>query len=147
LSNDTLSATILLDTCAVIWLVNAEPLPVGVIGAINHAGRTGGVFVSTASAWEIGLLSRPKPRRKPMPEFWPDPKTWFTKLMAMPGIREAPITPAIAIDASYLPGDFHADPMDRLIIATARHLGMPIVTADRKIIAYAEAGFVRVIPC
>ena len=67
--------------------------------------------------------------------------------MAGPGIKEAPITPAIAIDASYLPGDFHADPMDRLLVATARHLGMPIITSDRKIIAYAEAGFVRVIPC
>jgi hypothetical protein len=55
--------------------------------------------------------------------------------------------PRIAIDTSHLPGDLRSDPMDRLIIATARHLGMPIVTADRKIIAYAEAGFVRVIPC
>ncbi|HEY0423571.1 MAG TPA: hypothetical protein VGC82_09645 [Rhodopila sp.] len=47
----------------------------------------------------------------------------------------------------HLPGAFHADPGDRLIIATARHLGTPIVTGDRKILAYAEAGFVRVIPC
>ena len=82
-----------------------------------------------------------------MPQFIPDPKTWFAKLMAMPGIREAPLNATIAIDASYLPGAFHADPMDRLIVATARHLGMPIVTSDRKIIAYAEAGHVRVIPC
>jgi PIN domain nuclease of toxin-antitoxin system len=67
--------------------------------------------------------------------------------MALPGIREAPITAAIAIDSSHLPGDLLADPMDRLIIATARHLGMPIVTGDRKILTYAEAGFVRAIPC
>jgi PIN domain nuclease of toxin-antitoxin system len=67
--------------------------------------------------------------------------------MAGPAIKEAPITPAIAIDASYLPGDFHADPMDRLIVATARHLGMPVVTSDRKILGYAEAGFVRAIAC
>jgi hypothetical protein len=46
-----------------------------------------------------------------------------------------------------LSGNLHADPGDRLIIATARHLGMPIVTSDRKILAYAEAGFVRAIPC
>ena len=59
--------------------------------------------------------------------------------------RKLPI--GIAIDASYLPGDFHADPMDRLIVATARHRGIPIVTSDRKIIAYAEAGYVNVIPC
>ncbi len=67
--------------------------------------------------------------------------------MAGPGIKEAPLNPAVAIDACYLPGDFHADPTDRLIVAAARHLGMPIVTRDRKIIAYAEAGHVQVIAC
>jgi PIN domain nuclease of toxin-antitoxin system len=67
--------------------------------------------------------------------------------MAGPGIRQATLTPAIAIDASYLPGELHGDPGDRLLIATARHLGMPIVTRDRRIIAYAEAGWVRVIAC
>jgi PIN domain nuclease of toxin-antitoxin system len=65
----------------------------------------------------------------------------------MPGIREASITADVAIDACYLPGDFHADPMDRLIVATARHLGLPLVTSDRKIIAYAAAGYVDIIPC
>jgi PIN domain nuclease of toxin-antitoxin system len=39
------------------------------------------------------------------------------------------------------------DPMGRLIIATARHLAMPVVTSDRKITACADAGFLRVIPC
>ena len=135
---------VLLDTCAVIWLVNAGPLSATAIDTIRRAD---GVYVSTASAWEIGMLSRPKPGRIALPQFMPDPKTWFARLMAMPGIREAPISAAIAIDASHLPGDLHSDPMDRLIVATARHLGMPIVTSDRKIIAYAEAGHVRVIPC
>ena len=41
----------------------------------------------------------------------------------------------------------HGDPADRLIIATARHLGTPVVTRDAKIRAYAEAGHVRVVPC
>jgi len=64
-----------------------------------------------------------------------------------PGIREVAFSPDIAIDASYLPGDLHGDPADRMIIATARHLGLPIVTRDSRIIAYAEAGFVGVIAC
>jgi PIN domain nuclease of toxin-antitoxin system len=140
-------SAVLLDTWAVIWLANGMALPPGARRAIVYAGLTDGVFVSTASAWEIGLLSRPGSGRPPALQCEPDPKTWFTKVMAGPGIKEAPITPAIAIDSSHLPGRLHADPGDRLIIATARHLGMPIVTSDRKILAYAEAGFVRVIPC
>jgi PIN domain nuclease of toxin-antitoxin system len=53
----------------------------------------------------------------------------------------------IAIDASFLPGKLRADPGDRLLIATARQLNVPIVTRDGKVIAYAEDGHVRVIPC
>jgi PIN domain nuclease of toxin-antitoxin system len=147
MSQPTASASLLLDTCAVIWLVNADPLPAAVIDLIRYAGSADGVFVSTASAWEIGLLSKAQPGRKRVPEFHPDPKTWFARLMALPGIKEAPITPAIAIDSSHLPGDLHSDPADRIIIATAWHLGIPIVTGDRKIIAYGDAGHVRVIPC
>jgi len=60
-------------------------------------------------------------------------------------IREAPSRSAIAIDASWLPGEMHGDPADRLIVATARHLGLPIVTRDRKILAYAQGGDVAVI--
>lgn len=137
----------LLDTCAVIWLANGDPVLNEVIDTIRAAERAGSIYVSTVSAWEIGMLSRPKPSRRPVPQFRPDPKTWFARLMAMPGIQETAITAAIAIDASYLPPEFHADPMDRLIVATARHLNMPIVTADRKIIAYADAGHVDVIRC
>ena len=67
--------------------------------------------------------------------------------MAGPGIGAAPFHPDIAIDASWLPGEPHGDPADRLIIATARHLGIPIVTRDRKIAAYARTGEVSVIVC
>ena len=67
--------------------------------------------------------------------------------MAGPGIREAALTPEIAVDASYLPGDLHGDPADRLLVATARHLGIPLVTRDAKLIAYAERGFLRVLAC
>jgi PIN domain nuclease of toxin-antitoxin system len=78
--------------------------------------------------------------------FLPDPKTWFVRLMAAPGTREASLTPEIAIDASSLPGEMHGDPGDRLIVTTARHLGLPIVTRDRRIIAYAGQGHATVLP-
>jgi PIN domain nuclease of toxin-antitoxin system len=141
-----LPRSVLLDTCAVIWLANGNPLAAAATAAIVHAGLADGVFVSPVSAWEIGLLSRPKPGRAAL-QFVPDPKTWFHKLMAGPGIREAALAPEIAIDASYLPGALHGDPGDRLIVATARHFAMPIVTRDRRILAYADAGHVGAIAC
>ena len=139
--------SVLLDTCAIIWLANGTRLSQEAMAAIIAAGLADGMFVSTASAWEVGLLSRPRTNRPPAVECRPDPKTWFARFLNGPGIKEFPITPAIAIDACHLPGDFHADPMDCLIVATARNFAMPIVTRDRKILAYAEAGYVKAIPC
>jgi PIN domain nuclease of toxin-antitoxin system len=138
---------VLLDTCAIIWLVNGNPLASSATAAIIYAGSANGVFVSPVSAWEVGLLSRPRSGRSHAVEFMPDPKTWFARVMAGPGIREASLTPEIAIDALFLPGELHGDPCDRLLVATARYLGLPIVTRDRSIIAYGRNGHARVIPC
>lgn len=137
---------VLLDTCAVIWLANGDPLPVEAVAAITAAALAAGVFVSPVSAWEVGMLGKPRGNR-PAQQFLPDPKRWFARLMAGPGIREASLTPEIAVDASYLPGSLHGDPADRLLVATARHLGIPLVTRDAKLIAYAQQGFLRVLPC
>ncbi len=92
------------------------------------------------------MLSNPRGNR-PKVQLLPDPKTWFARVMAGPAIRAAPFTPEIAMNASYLPGNLHPDPADCLLIATARHLGVPLVTRDSKIIAYAGQGFVEVLPC
>ncbi len=141
-----LTSGVLLDTCAVIWLANGDPLPVEAMGAIMLAAMSAHVFVSPISAWEVGMLSNPRGAR-PALRFLPDPKTWFAKVMAGPAIREAALTPGIAVDASHLPGNLHGDPADRLLIATARHLGIPIVTRDAKIVAYAGQGHVQAVPC
>ena len=71
----------------------------------------------------------------------------FLGEMRGPGFRAAPFTPDIAIDASHLPGDPHPDPADRMLIATARHLNAPIVTRDRRNLAYAERGDVAALAC
>jgi len=141
------ASALLLDTCAVIWLQNANAMTKSAVEAVVHAGQTDGVFISPISAWEIGLISRPSARHTLVLQFLPDAKTWFRKAMTAPGVKSAPLTPDIAIDASFLPGDLHSDPADRMIIATARHLGVPVVTRDRKIIEYGRAGYVAVIPC
>jgi PIN domain nuclease of toxin-antitoxin system len=140
-----LPPAVLLDTCAVIWLANRAAIADEALAKITHAATAGGVFVSAISAWEIGLLSRAKSGRAVA--FLPDPTTWFARLMAAPGIRPAPFTAEIAIAASHLPEPLHGDPADRLLIATARHISMPIVTRDSRILEYAEAGQVAAIAC
>lgn len=137
---------VLLDTCAVIWLANGDRMAPAALEAIRAAAMADGVFVSPVSAWEVGLLSRPRGNRAPV-AFLPDPKTWFARVMAAPGAREAPLTPGIAVDASWLPGELHGDPGDRLIIATARDRGIPVVTRDAAVLAYGAAGLVGGVGC
>jgi PIN domain nuclease of toxin-antitoxin system len=138
---------VLLDTCAVIWLANGDRLHRPATEAIIAAGLSRGIFVSPISAWEVGLLARPSGRNSPRSEFLPTPRAWFARVMAGPGIRPAPLTPDIAIDASYLPGDINGDPADRMIVATARQLNIPVVTRDARILAYARRGHVVAIRC
>lgn len=63
----------------------------------------------------------------------------------LPGLTLAPMTPDIAVEACYLPGDFHGDPADRLIVATARVEGATLVTRDAGIVAYGRAGHLSVL--
>ena len=49
------------------------------------------------------------------------------------------------IDSCQLPGDSHADPADRFLIATAREMNLTLVTGDKKILAYGKAGGVQVL--
>jgi PIN domain nuclease of toxin-antitoxin system len=141
----TLTA-VLLDTCSVIWLANGDRMRQQAVDAIIAAGLAGNLFVSPISAWELGVLARTRGGQRPL-QLLPDPKAWFTRVMAGPGIRPAPFTADIAVEASYLPGNVHGDPADRLLLATARHIGVPIVTRDSRILAYGRHGHVAAIRC
>ncbi len=151
-------STVLLDTCAMIFVANGEAIDPKAQQKIMAAATSGGILVSPVSAWEIGLLSGKKGI-----VFQPDPRTWFQSFLAYPGVRLTPLTPEIAIASSFLPplpaaaltaigagpggSPLRGDPADRLLIATARALDVPIVTRDRAILTYAQAGLVRAIAC
>ena len=141
------STGLLLDTCALIWLANGDPLASEALKAIGTAAVTESLFVSPVSAWEIGILSQPRANRRPAATFLPDPKTWFSKLLNNRGMRLAALTPEIAIDAYHLPGPFHGDPADRLIVSTALHLGVPVLTRDTNTLAFAQAGHIAATAC
>jgi PIN domain nuclease of toxin-antitoxin system len=134
---------LLLDTHAAIWITEDQPLAKGAIEAVNTAYRTGGlVFVSAISAWEVGLLvSRNRLSLVARPE------RWFQRLLGIPGVRLADLSPDILIASSYLPGTPPRDPADRIILATARELGATLITRDRLMLKYGEGGQVSTIPC
>lgn len=61
---------------------------------------------------------------------------WLAELDNNAFVKFILIDNRIAVEANRLPGDFHRDPADRLIVATARLLDVPLVTADTKILDY-----------
>jgi PIN domain nuclease of toxin-antitoxin system len=137
---------LLLDTHAAIWLAEGR-LTDETVERIVFAGLADGVFVSPVSAWEIGLLARPRADGRPSVQFRPDPVGWFSALMAKPIVKPAPLTATIAIAASFLPDPFHSDPADRLLVATAREMNVPLLTRNAEILAYGEAGNVETRRC
>lgn len=69
---------------------------------------------------------------------------WFNIALAQEGVILLSITPQIAIDSYSLPGDFHKDPADRIIVATARIYNVLLVSVDEKILAYSHVK--RILP-
>ena len=61
---------------------------------------------------------------------------WIRRAISLEGLRLHAITPDLCVDATTLPGGLDGDPADQIIVATARRMGVAVVTADRKIIAY-----------
>jgi PIN domain nuclease of toxin-antitoxin system len=135
--------SLLLDTCALIWTVEDQLMSVPAQDAINRANAGGHpIYVSPISAWERGMLVAKGRMSSPLP-----PVAWFERVVSRPELALAALTPAILTEASFLPGQLHNDPADRIIIATARALDLTIVTRDRAILRYGDQGHVRALAC
>ncbi len=98
------------------------------------------MWVSAITPWEIGMLVA-----KGRLVLDRDVMDWLQAALSLPGIRVAPLEPALAVASTRLPGELHGDPADRLIVATARHLGATLVTADAALLAYGQLGHVGVL--
>ena len=70
---------------------------------------------------------------------------WIRKALSAPGISVCPLSPEIAVDSVNLPGIFHGDTADRIIVASARLLNATLVTSDRQILRYAAGEYVKVV--
>lgn len=123
---------VVLDTCAWIWLASDRArLSPAAIEAIETARAAREVLVPVIACWEVAKLVE-KGRisfRMPVSE-------WIARALRLEGLGLQPLTPQICVASTELPGEFHGDPADQLIVATARVLGVALVTADRKIREY-----------
>lgn len=125
---------IVLDTHALVWWVSGDPaLSRKARTAIERARGEGELVASAISAWEIAMLVRNGRLVLTM-----DIDIWLATVAQIDGMRFAPIDAETAVKSATLPGEFHKDPADRMIVATARRLAAPLVTRDEKIRMYAH---------
>lgn len=137
------SDALLLDTCAAIWLMGGEPLSEESLKAIRNAivARVG-IYVSPFTAWEIGALVANQRLQLTL-----SPEIWFGRLVSLPGVRLAELTPTILLASAALPGMPPADPADRIIAATSRAQGYVVITREKKLLDYARMGHIRAVAC
>ncbi len=133
---------ILLDTCALIWFAGDAPLSPEAQRLMDRSAASGEMYISSVSAWEIGTLVRRRSLELDAPA-----EVWVKRVFGRPDVQVAFLTPEIAIRSCFLPGEFHADPADRMIIATAIEMGLKLVTRDPHILKYGRQGYVPVMAC
>ncbi len=123
---------IVLDTHVLVWWATGDPeLSKKAKAAIEREKDGGEIIVSSISAWEIALLVERERLLLSM-----DVTSWLAMVGQIEAVRFVPVDVEIAVKSTSLPGTFHKDPADRIIVATARKLAVPLLTKDEKIRAY-----------
>ncbi|MBI4397983.1 MAG: type II toxin-antitoxin system VapC family toxin [Candidatus Omnitrophica bacterium] len=132
---------ILLDTHIWIWYVSKEirQIPSAAHAKIVKAEIAGLLRICYFSIWEIGLLEQKGRIHLAM-----DSLEWVKNAMEQTNASLAPLTPEIIIKSTRLPGNLHADPTDRILVATARNIDATLMTRDERIIQYGRQGYVKI---
>jgi PIN domain nuclease of toxin-antitoxin system len=120
---------IALDAHAWIWWVaGSRKLSVN---AKKACAASEVLLISAICVWEVAMLVA-----RERIGFDRDVELWIKQALALPGVRLEPLTPAIAVRSTRLPGNMVGDPADRIITATAMEYGVSLVTRDRNLAEY-----------
>jgi PIN domain nuclease of toxin-antitoxin system len=122
---------IVLDTHIWVWWVHGDEHLAAQQTQWLRENEDQGLGVSIISCWEVAKLVEYD--RLALPCSVGD---WLDQALSYPGIQLLELTPRIIVESTQLPKGFHKDPADQMIVATARVLDCPILTADHKILTY-----------
>lgn len=123
---------IILDTHIWVWWVHGDSRLTKAQMELITASEADIIGVSAISCWEVAKLMEYGRLVLPC-----SLEEWFEQALNYPGVQLMGLTPEIAIESTQLPGEFHRDPADQIIVATARVNNCSLVTSDSKISKYA----------
>lgn len=134
-----MSDPIILDTHVLLWaLLQPDELSKDVKQYISSAQEKGQLFICSISLWEIAML-----KLKKRINIYEPIKDFLESITDINGLLVKDISSDIAAESISLTDDFHGDPADRIIVATARCLGATLLTRDQKILAWANLGHIK----
>jgi PIN domain nuclease of toxin-antitoxin system len=122
--------SLLLDTHVWIWLSIGQDRRLS-SSARKAIHSTSEKWISTISCWELAKLVEKKRIGFSIPVI-----NWIRQSLMENDLRIADLTPEVAVESTRLQ-DFHQDPADQIIVATARILAMPLITSDQRIMGYS----------
>lgn len=138
-----MSEAILLDTHAAIWISNdIEQLRTDAKAAVSAAASSNRIHISPITGWEVATLVVKQRIVLTM-----SVESWFNRLLELEGAALAQMPPRVLMASVTLPGSPPNDPADRILAATAREYDFTLVTRDRQLLAYADAGHLRAVLC
>ena len=134
-----MNPVLLLDTHVWLWYAVGDCRSLSERGAAELAALDGEgrLRVSIMSVWELGLL-----QQRGRIRLGCSTAVWVERFLERSRFQVAGLSLDIVTQVHELPGDLHRDPVDRLLIATARHHNWTLVTADQQILDYARQGHV-----
>ncbi len=128
---------IILDTHIWVWWVHGNAQLPNAHHAYLQTHEAQGLGVSIISCWEVAKLVENNRLKLPC-----SVADWLDQALAYPGIRLLDLTTRIVLESTQLPGTFHRDPADQMIVASARVHNCPLMTVDARILAYPHVNLV-----
>jgi PIN domain nuclease of toxin-antitoxin system len=121
----------LLDTNIWIWMVESHQcIPRNILSALLEPENYP-FYISAISVWEVAKKVSIDKLTLSIPV-----RDWLVQATRKPFVEIIPLSVDIALESTILPGVFHKDPADQIIVASTRQNNMTLLTTDRLIIAY-----------
>ena len=132
---------LLIDTHIWIWLMEGvDELSTEQVSRLDRAAQSLNLFLSAISPWEVATLASKGRIALPIPL-----AEWMRRAVGQPGLQLLPLSPEVSVESAQLV-NFHGDPADRIIVATARLDDLTLATRDGRILTWSKSGSLKAVP-
>lgn len=132
---------VLLDTHVWLWYTGgSDEISNRLKKNINQCLHQNKAYIAAITLWEIAMLEKKERIILEMPYL-----EWINKSIELTRIQVCPLNAKIANESVNLPGKFHEDPADRMIVASARINALTLITRDKSILTYSQNDYVSTI--